>query len=60
MVKSLPANRGYTKDRRLILGSRRSAGEGNSNHASILAWEIPWIEAPGGLQSTGARGVGHN
>ena len=21
-------------------------------HASILAWEIPWTEEPGGLQST--------
>ena len=22
-------------------------------HSSILAWEIPWIEEPGGLQSHG-------
>ena len=22
-------------------------------HSSTLAWEIPWIEEPGGLQSTG-------
>ena len=22
-------------------------------HSSILAWEIPWTEKPGGLQSTG-------
>ena len=22
-------------------------------HSSILAWEIPWTEGPGGLQSTG-------
>ena len=22
-------------------------------HASILAWEIPWTEGPGGLQSMG-------
>ena len=22
---------------------------------SILAWEIPWIEEPGGLQSMGSR-----
>jgi len=27
----------------------RSAGEGNGNHSSILAWEIPWREGPGGL-----------
>ena len=22
-----------------------------ANHSSILAWEIPWTEEPGGLQS---------
>jgi len=22
-------------------------------HSSILAWETPWTEEPGGLQSTG-------
>ena len=27
---------------------------------SILAWEIPWTEEPGGLQSTGSQRVGHN
>ena len=24
-------------------------------HSSILAWRIPWIEEPGGLQSTGSQ-----
>ena len=24
-------------------------------HSSILAWEIPWIEKHGSLQTTGAR-----
>ena len=28
--------------------------------SSSLAWEIPWTEEPGGLQSTGLQGVGHN
>ena len=60
MVKNLPANVGCTEDRGLIPGSGRSAGEGNSNHSGILAWEIPWIEEPGGLQSTGAQRAGHN
>ena len=23
-----------------------------ANHSRILAWEIPWTEEPGGLQST--------
>ena len=29
-------------------------------HSSILAWRIPWIEEPGGLQSMGLQRVGHN
>ena len=29
-------------------------------HSSILAWEIPWIEAPGGLQFMGSQRVGHD
>ena len=29
-------------------------------HSSILAWEIPRTEEPGGLQSTGLQRVGHN
>ena len=32
-----------------ILGLGRSPGEGNATHFSILAWEIPWTEEPGGL-----------
>ena len=26
-------------------------------HSSILAWEIPWTEKPGGIQSTGSLSV---
>ena len=29
-------------------------------HSSALAWEIPWAEGPGGLQSVGSQGVGHD
>ena len=28
-------------------------------HSSILAWESPWSEEPGGLQSMGSQRVGH-
>ena len=35
----------------LIPGSGRSPGEGNGNPFSILAWEIPWTEKPGGLHT---------
>ena len=29
-------------------------------HSSSLAWKIPWTEEPGGLQSMGSLGVGHD
>ena len=29
-------------------------------HSSILAQRIPWMEEPGGLQSTGLQRVGHD
>ena len=29
-------------------------------HSSTLAWKIPWMEEPGGLQSRGSLRVGHN
>ena len=31
-----------------------------ATHSSTLAWEIPWMEEPGGLQSTGSRRVRHD
>ena len=31
-----------------------------ATHSNILAWEIPWTEGPGGLQSTGHKRVGHD
>ena len=29
-----------------------------ATHSSILAWEVPWTEEPGRLQSMGSRRVG--
>ena len=29
-------------------------------HSSILAWRTPWMEEPGGLQSTWSQRVGHD
>ena len=31
-----------------------------ATHCSILAWEIPWTEEPGGLQPMELQRVGHN
>ena len=52
VVKNLPANAG---DEGLIPGSGRSPGEGNGNPSSILAWEIPWTEEPGGCSPLGCK-----
>ena len=30
------------------------------DHSSTLAWKIPWMEEPGGLQSMGSLRVGHD
>ena len=31
-----------------------------TTHSSFLAWRVPWIEDPGGLQSIGLQRVGHD
>ena len=31
-----------------------------TTNSSILAWEIPWAEEPGGLQSMGLQRVGQD
>ena len=31
-----------------------------ATHSSLLAWRIPWMEEPGGLQSTGSQRVRHD
>ena len=51
MVKNLPANAG---DMGLIPGSDRFPEKEMTTHSRILAWEIPWTEESGGLQSLGS------
>ena len=43
-----------------IPGLGRSPGEGNDKPLHILAWRIPWTEAPSRLQSMGLKRVGHS
>ena len=50
MVKNLPANSG---DMALILGQEDPLEKEMATHSSILAWDIPWTEDPGGLKSMG-------
>ena len=40
------------------LGREDILEKGKATHASILAWEIPWTEESGGLQSMGWQRVG--
>ena len=42
------------------LGREVPLEKGMATHSSILAWRIPWMEEPGGLQSMGLQSVGHN
>ena len=39
----------------LIPGWEDSLEKEMPTHSSILAWEIPWTEEPGGLQSMGSQ-----
>ena len=42
------------------LGQEDSLEKGISTHSSIVAWEIPWTEEPGGLQFMGSQRVRHD
>ena len=42
------------------LGGEDPLEEEMSTHSSMLAWEIPWTEEAGGLQSMGSQRVGHS
>ena len=43
------------------LGREDSLEKEMATHSSILAWRIPWMEEPGGLQSIGLQRIGgHN
>ena len=53
VVKNLPINVGDARDMGSIPGLGRSPG-------AILAWQIPWTEEPGGLQSMGLQRVRHS
>ena len=42
------------------LGGKDPLEKGMATHSSTLAWRIPWMEEPGGLQSMGSQRVGHD
>ena len=55
-VKNLPIMR---EIRVQSLGQEDALEKAMAIHSSILAWEIPWTEEPGELQSMGSQRVGH-
>ena len=50
MVKNLTDNAGDS-------GHEDPLEKRMATHSSILAWKIPWMEEPGGLQSMGSQRV---
>ena len=60
VVKNLPTNVGKCRSWVGSLNGEDPLEEEMATHSSILAWEIPWTEKPGGLQSTGPRRVGQD
>ena len=56
-LKSLPP---IQETRVRSLGQEDPLEKEMATHSSILAWEIPWTEEPGGLQSTASQRVGHD
>ena len=57
VVKNLPAKQEMQVQ---SLGREDPLEKEMATHFSTLAWEIPWTERPGGLQSMGSQRVGHD
>ena len=52
MIKNLPA---VQEAQVQFLGQEDPLEKGMATHSSIRAWEIPWTEEPGWLQSMGLQ-----
>ena len=57
MVKNLPSMQETWVQ---SLGWDDLLEEGMATDSRILAWKIPWVEKPGGLQSMGSHRVIHD
>ena len=57
VIKNWPAN-AETKDTRIrSLGQEDPLEKEMAIPSSVLAWEIPWAEEPGRLQSVGSQNI---
>ena len=57
MVENPPAKQGTQEMLVQPLTWEDLLEEEMATHSSILAWKVPWIEEPGGLQYMGLQGV---
>ena len=59
-VKNLPAMREMQETGVRFMGQEDPLEESMATHSGILAWNIPWIEEPGGPQPIGSQRVRNN
>ena len=55
VVKNLPTMQKTQETQVWSLDQEDILEKKMATHSSILAWEIPWTEEPGGLQSMGSQ-----
>ena len=60
VVKNPPASAEHARGRIPSPGSGRSLEQEMATPSGIPAWETPWTEEPGGLQSVGSKRVGQD
>ena len=59
-VKNPPAKQETRQMPVQFLGQEDPLEKGMATHSSSLAWEMPWTEESGELQSMGLQRVGHD
>ena len=60
IVNSAAMNIGIHRYLSILVSSVCMLEKAIAPHSSTLAWNVPWTEEPGGLQSMGSRRVRHN
>ena len=60
VVKNLPAVQEMQETQVWFLDQEDPLEKEMATYSSILAWEIPWTEESGGLQSRGSQRVRHD
>ena len=60
VVKHLPAVQEMQETWVLSLGWKDPLEKGVATTSSILGWNIPWTEEPGGLQSMKLKRIGYH